>query len=99
MINRNLFKPYYGTEKFGEMRTVVNLKRFNIFVKYFNLKMDNVNSLIDTLRHLDFITRIDLKGAYFTVPLHCSSTGVVIFTSSPFCLLFSHRIPVLSLSF
>ena len=32
--------------------------------------MENINSLIDLLRPNDFIATIDLKDAYFTVPIH-----------------------------
>ena len=32
--------------------------------------MENINSLSDILRPDDFIATIDLKDAYFTVPIH-----------------------------
>lgn len=53
----------------GEMRPVINLKCLNSFLEYFHFKMENINSLIDFLWPNDFITTIDLKDAYFTVPM------------------------------
>ena len=57
-------------KKSGGMRPVINLKRLNTFVRYLHFKMENINSLIDLLRPNDFIATIDLKDAYFTVPIH-----------------------------
>ena len=57
-------------KKSGDMRPVINLKTINTFVVYQHFKMENINSLSDILRPNDFIATIDLKDAYFTVPIH-----------------------------
>ena len=72
----------------------------NVFVKYIHFKMENVNSLIDLLRPNDFIATIDLKDAYFTVPIHQDYSkylrfwwnGLYEFTVLPFGLSSSPRV-------
>jgi hypothetical protein len=66
-------------KKSGEMRSVINLKRLNTFVEYLHFKMENISSLVDLLRPNDFIATIDLKDAYFTVPIHADHSKFLRF--------------------
>ena len=56
-------------KKGGGHRPVVNLKDLNQFVEYQHFKMEGVPMLKDLLRPNDFLTKIDLKDAYLTVPI------------------------------
>ena len=57
-------------KKSGGFRPIVNLKALNKFVCSPHFKMEGVSSLQEIIRPDDFFTKIDLKDAYLTVPLH-----------------------------
>ena len=48
---------------------VVNLCPLNRFIPYEHIKMEGIHMLKDLLRKGDFMVKIDLKDAYFTVPV------------------------------
>ena len=50
-------------------RPVVNLCPLNRFIPYEHFKMEGIHMLKDLLRKGDFMVKIDLKDAYFTVPV------------------------------
>ena len=51
-------------------RPVINLKNLNFFGPYERFKMKNLNSLQFLLKKGDYMTKLDLRDAYFCVPLH-----------------------------
>ena len=55
--------------KGGSHRPVVKLKGLNHFVEYQHFKIDGVPVLKNLLKPKDFLTKIDLKDAYLTVPI------------------------------
>ena len=63
----------------GGLRPILNLKRVNAIVPYEHFKMEGLNSLKDLMRPGDFLVKLDLKDAYFTVPLSQRSRSLVAF--------------------
>ena len=70
MVLSQFISPLFTVpKKGGGHRPVVNLKDLNQFVEYQHFKMEGVPMLKDLLRPNDFLTKIDLKDAYLTVPI------------------------------
>lgn len=57
-------------KKSGDLRPIINLKNLNRFVKYEHFKMETFKDVKDMLMKSDYLTSIDLKDAYFSVPIH-----------------------------
>ena len=57
-------------KKDGGNRPVINLKALNSFIPYSHFKMEGLHLLKDLLRENNFMCKVDLKDAYFCVPLH-----------------------------
>jgi ribonuclease HI len=53
-----------------EMRPVINLKGLNKFVKCPTFKMHSPSSIVRMIRKGNWLASIDLKDAYFHVPMH-----------------------------
>jgi hypothetical protein len=56
-------------KKNGQMRPVINLRPLNYFVRKIHFKMETIETAICLLRVGDFLATIDLKDAYFSVPI------------------------------
>ena len=59
-------------KKDGTHRTIVNLKAFNEFIAHHHSKMDTLEAAVNMMRPGCFMALVDLKGAYYTVPIHAS---------------------------
>ena len=57
-------------KKDGGQRPVINLKSLNKFVYTEHFKIEGIHILRDLLRAGDWMTKVDLKDAYFMVPIH-----------------------------
>ena len=56
-------------KKDGGMRPIINLKGLNTFVETVHFKMEGIHMLKDTLKSGDWMTKVDLKDAYFMIPM------------------------------
>ena len=54
----------------GRIRPVINLKHLNQFTPYQHFKMKGWHCLRNILKKRDYICKLDLKKAYFSVPLN-----------------------------
>uniref|UniRef100_H3AC65 ribonuclease H n=1 Tax=Latimeria chalumnae TaxID=7897 RepID=H3AC65_LATCH len=57
-------------KKDGGFHPVINLRALNEVVVYRHFKMEGIHLLRDTLQSQDWMARLDLKDAYFMVPIH-----------------------------
>ena len=56
-------------KKGGGQRPAINLKALNNFVEYSHFKIEGIHMLRDLLRKDDYMVKLNLKDAYFTVPV------------------------------
>ena len=54
-------------------RPIINLKHLNSFIPYQHFKMEGLHMLKDLLQEGDYMCKLDLKDAYFTVPMNRES--------------------------
>ena len=59
-------------KKDGTYRTILNLKQFNEFVVYRHFKMDTLEHAIQLMKQGCYMASVDLKDAYYTIPIHPS---------------------------
>ena len=66
----------------GGWRPVIDLSPFNEFVQQTPFKMGTASSVLLSVRKGDFLASINLKDAYFQIPVHVSSRKWLRFVSN-----------------
>ena len=66
-------------KKDGGQRPVVNLKALNQFVQTDHFKMEGLHTVKQLVRPGDWLIKIDLKDAYFAIPIHHTQTQFLRF--------------------
>lgn len=61
-------------------RPVINLRDLNKFLTYNHFKMEGIHLLKDMLLEKDWLVKLDLKDAYFTIPMAEESQPFLQFT-------------------
>ena len=69
-LRRILLKNFPGTQEVGPVPSSDKLWPLNSFVKYLLFKMEGIEVVRDLLQQGDWLARVDLKDAYFSVPIH-----------------------------
>ena len=65
----------------GDWRPVIDLSHLNDFVQLTPFKMETVASVLLSVREGDFLASLDLKDAYFQIPIHGSLRKLLRFMS------------------
>ena len=65
----------------GGWRPVIDLSPLNAFIPLTPFRMETVASVLASIREGDFLASIDLKDAYFQIPIHRSSRKYLRFLS------------------
>lgn len=71
-VRNRLHKPhfFFGREKGRGHRPIINLRDLNSFMVYRHFKMEGINQVKDIIQQGDWLIKIDLKDAYFTIPIY-----------------------------
>ena len=67
-------------KKDGRQRSVINLKFLNEFVRKEHFKMEGIHNLKDLLQPGNWLAKVDLKDAFFTIPMHNQCRKYLRFT-------------------
>ena len=59
-------------KKTGDLRPVINLRPLNKFIIHKHFKMENLQNVTQLVHKGDYMVTIDLKDAYFSIPIHQS---------------------------
>lgn len=87
--SRQILSPFFLINKpNGDKRFILNLKRLNQFVKSPHFKMEDWRTVVKLLQAGWWMTTIDLKDAFFLVPIHCSSRRFLRFVFEKNCFEF-----------
>lgn len=54
----------------GSMRLILNLKQLNTFIEATHFKLEDKSTVMRLLQKGYFMTKLDLKNAYYLVPIH-----------------------------
>ena len=57
-------------KKSGDLRVILNLKEFNLFISTQHFRMETLNVILPQLSANDWAVSIDLKDAYLHIPFH-----------------------------
>ena len=57
-------------QKDGSSRTILNLRHLNQYVNYHNFKTESLNNAFKIIKKGVWMASVDLKDAFFTVPVH-----------------------------
>ena len=69
--NKQFFSTLFvRPKKDGGLRPIFNLKKLNSFTVYEHFKMEGFHMIKNILKPNDFLCKIDLKDAYFCIPIH-----------------------------
>ena len=66
LISRLFLVP----KKEGTYRPVIDLRELNRFIQKEHFKMEGIHLMKDLLQEGDWMVKLDLKDAYFAIPIH-----------------------------
>ena len=58
---------FLAPKKDGSKRPVINLKKLNKFIRYQHFKMEGIPTLADIIQPNDYMVKLDLKDAFFSI--------------------------------
>ena len=73
------FQLFMVPKKDGGQRPIINLKKLNSLVQTDHFKMEGIHMLKDLLKPGDWMTKVDLKDAYFMIPVATNHRSLLQF--------------------
>ena len=78
-FDQNVSPVFTCPKKDGTFRMILNLKKINKDISYKHFKMDSLQSALQLVTPLCFMTSVDLKDAYYSVPIATSDRSYLRF--------------------
>ena len=78
--NQVLSTIFLTTNKDGSKRLILNLKKLNSYMEYQHFKMENIYNALELLSENSFLASIDLKKAYYSIPVNIEHRRYLRFT-------------------
>ena len=75
-------RPFLVEKASGGWRPIIDLSPLNEFIQQTQFRMETPSSVLLAVRKNDFLASIDLKDAYFQVPVHPASRKLLRFVSN-----------------
>ena len=66
-VSKNFVRPKKEESKF---RPIINLIKLNLYLPYLHFKMEGLKNVKDLLNQGDYMIKIDLRDAYYHIPIH-----------------------------
>lgn len=63
----------------GKLRMILNMKRINTFMPTVHFRMETLASILPSIEWTDWAVSLDLRDAYFHVPIHPASRDLLGF--------------------
>ncbi|PJE77917.1 hypothetical protein CI610_03154 [invertebrate metagenome] len=64
-----IYNIFLVQKKNGKFRPVINLRDLNDCIEYHHFKQETLEVILQSVQRNDFFTSVDLKDAYFSVPI------------------------------
>ena len=77
--NDYLSNVFTRNKKDGGKHLILNLKQFNTHIPYRHFKTESINHVIDIVRPNAYMASIDLKDAFYSIPIHLEHQKYVKF--------------------
>lgn len=79
--SNQFLSPFFLVEKQnGKKRFILNLKRLNMYIKADHFKMEDFRTVTKLVQRNCYMASVDLKDAYFLVPVHRNSRKYLRFS-------------------
>ncbi|XP_041477327.1 uncharacterized protein LOC121425366 [Lytechinus variegatus] len=66
-------------KRLGKLRMILNMKMINEFIQPDHFRMETLASILPSLKALDWAASLDLRDAYFHIPIHPASRDLLGF--------------------
>ena len=66
-------------KKDGEYRMILNLKDLNLDIEYYHFKMETFETALTLIKLNSYMTSIDIRHAYYSVPIAVEHTKFLCF--------------------
>ena len=84
----DILSPIFVTpKKDGSYRVIFNLKKLNQSLSYYHFKLDTLQTAITLVKPFCYMSSIDLKDAYYSIPIALSINRILSLCGGANCII------------